>query len=61
MSNRVIVGDKEVDFDYLVGMMDDDLREKLHHEMAPCTDQGFADAYLERDSDLLDLILHGAY
>lgn len=28
--------------------MDDEIREELHAEMAPCTDQEFFDAYLDR-------------
>lgn len=28
-------------------MMDDDLREELHMEMAPCTNQEFYDAYVK--------------
>jgi hypothetical protein len=35
----------EVDFDELVMVMDDDIRELLHAQMAPCGDQEFADAY----------------
>jgi hypothetical protein len=26
-------------------LMDDDIRERLHGELAPCTDQEFIDAY----------------
>lgn len=37
-------GDK-IDYEAAVMMMDDDIREKLHHEIAPCTDQEFFDAY----------------
>ena len=36
---------KEIDFDAAVNIMDDDLREKIHAELAPCTDQEFFDAY----------------
>lgn len=32
-------------FDSAVALMDDDLRERLHYEMAPCTEQEFFDAY----------------
>ena len=31
----------------IVNMMDDEIREKLHNELAPCTDQEFMDAYVE--------------
>lgn len=36
-----------VDYDAAVEMMDDDLREELHREMAPCTNQEFYDAYVK--------------
>ncbi|WP_278558883.1 hypothetical protein [Acidaminococcus intestini] len=34
-------------YDAAVEMMDDDLREELHREMAPCTNQEFYDAYVK--------------
>lgn len=37
----------EIDFDYAVRMMDDEIREELHFELAPCTDQEFFTAYEE--------------
>ena len=33
------------DFDVAVNYMDDDLRNELAAELAPCTDQEFFDAY----------------
>ena len=36
---------EEVYFDAAVGLMDDDIREELNFQMAPCTDQEFFDAY----------------
>lgn len=36
---------KEIYYNAAVELMDDELREKLHLEMAPCTDQEFFDAY----------------
>lgn len=39
--------DHEVDYDACVNMMDDDLREQLNAEMAPCTDQEFLDRYCQ--------------
>lgn len=39
---------KEIDYNAAVALMDDEIRETLHAEMAPCTDQEFFDAYLER-------------
>lgn len=35
----------EINFDAAVNIMDDDIREMLHEEIAPCTDQEFFDAY----------------
>ncbi|HEV7670107.1 MAG TPA: hypothetical protein VGS22_16440 [Thermoanaerobaculia bacterium] len=33
-------------FDAVVNLMDDDIRERLHSELAPCPPQKFVDAYL---------------
>lgn len=39
----------EKDFDACVNLMDDDIREDLHMEMAgECNEQEFLDAYCER-------------
>ena len=46
MISKVLVNGYEVDFDVVVNMMDDEIREKLHNELAPCTDQEFVDAYV---------------
>lgn len=35
-------------YDVAVHMMDDDIREDLHHDMAPCMDVEFLAAYMER-------------
>lgn len=29
----------EIDFDAAVNLMDDDIRETIHNELAPCTEQ----------------------
>ena len=47
MANKVLLNGNLVDFDVVVNMMDDDLREELHNKLAPCTDQEFMDAYIE--------------
>lgn len=47
MTNKVLLNGNLVDFDAAVNMMDDEIREKLHNELAPCTDQEFMDAYAE--------------
>ena len=36
---------QEVDYDAVVNLMDDDIRESLHDALAPCTAQVFVDAY----------------
>lgn len=35
----------EIYFDSAVNLMDDDLRECIHAELAPCTEQEFFEAY----------------
>lgn len=35
----------EVNFEAATELMDDELREWLHEELAPCTEQEFFDAY----------------
>lgn len=36
---------EELYFDVVKYFMDDDIREELHRNMAPCTNQEFFDAY----------------
>ena len=38
----------EINFDAAVALMDDDIREDLSMELAPCTDQEFFSAYEAR-------------
>lgn len=38
----------EINFDAAVMLMDDEIREALHEDMAPCTDQDFFSAYEAR-------------
>ncbi len=46
MTEKVVDLDgNEYDWDTVVSYMDDDLREEIHREMAPCTNQEFFDAY----------------
>lgn len=44
---RIVVNmsGKEIDFEAAVLHMDDDIREALNIDMAPCTDQEFFTAY----------------
>lgn len=38
----------EICFETAVELMDDDLREEIHHELAPCEQQKFYDEYCAR-------------
>ena len=44
----VKVNNHMVDFDAAVQLMDNEIREELHRKLAPCTDQEFIDAYIQR-------------
>ncbi len=41
----VIIDGESINYAALVQAMDDDIRERLHLELAPCTEQHFAEAY----------------
>jgi len=45
MANVINTNGYELDFESAVMHMDDDIREELHREMAPCTEQEFFTAY----------------
>lgn len=36
-----------IEYDAAVELMDDDLREELHRELSPCSEQDFFDAYAD--------------
>lgn len=42
---------KEIDFDVAVALMDDDVREAVHSNCAPCTEQEFFDAYCDAHAE----------
>lgn len=44
---KVLLNGKEFDFDVVVNYMDDEIREELHNEIAPCDEQAFINAYCE--------------
>ena len=44
---KVLLNNHEVDFDAAVNMMDVEIREALHNELAPCTEQELMDAYVK--------------
>lgn len=41
----------EIDFDAAGALMDDDIREEVHAELAPCTPQAFFDRYCKRHEE----------
>lgn len=43
-----------IHYNAAVNMMDDDLREELHFELAPCTDQEFFEAYAKAHQEKFD-------
>lgn len=38
----------KIDFDTAVSLMDDEIREQIHADMAPCGEQEFFDEYSKR-------------
>ena len=44
----VMLNGEMVDFDAAVNLMDDEIREAVHADIAPCTDQEFMDEYVKR-------------
>ena len=44
-----------IEWDVVVNYMDDDIRERVHDELAPCTEEEFLNRYLELSDD--DLII----
>lgn len=45
---KVELNNSTVDFNACVALMDDDLREEVHADLAPCTEQEFLDEYYKR-------------
>ena len=43
-------------WDAIVNLMDDDIREKVHFEMAPCTEEAFLKRYLQLDPDFENVL-----
>lgn len=48
---KVMLNGSEIDFDAAVNLMDDEIREEIHAELAPCDDQEFLDAYVDRHAE----------
>lgn len=45
MSTVINQNGQEIEFEVAVNLMDDEIREKLHMELSPCTNQEFFAAY----------------
>lgn len=41
----------KINYDVAEKMMDDELRETIHRELAPCTEQEFFDEYVKRHEE----------
>ena len=50
----VMLNGCEVEFDACVVLMDGEICEELNSEMAPCTEQAFLDAYVQRHAEKFD-------
>lgn len=50
----VILDGRQVRFEVAVGLMDEELREEIHLDMAPCTEQDFLDEYVKRHAEKFD-------
>lgn len=44
------------DMSNIAGYMDDEIRERLHFELAPCAPEEFLSAYLDADPDFESLL-----
>lgn len=44
------------DMNMIASYMDDEIREALHSELAPCTHEEFIAAYLERDPEFIAIL-----
>ena len=47
-------GVKKYDMEIIEKYMDNDIREHLHCNITPCTDQEFFDAYLKEDPEFME-------
>ena len=51
---KVIVNNREVDFDAAHNLMDDEICNELSSKLAPCGEQEFVDAYVEAHAAKFD-------
>lgn len=47
----------QVRLDEIAGYMNDEIREQVHAELAPCTPEEFLTRYLQLDCELIKLLL----
>lgn len=48
---KVMLNNEMVDFEAAVMLMDDEIREAINREMAPCSEQEFIDAYAKAHTE----------
>lgn len=48
MKNVINAAGTKINFESALALMDEEIREELHAELAPCTDQEFFSAYEAR-------------
>lgn len=56
--NMVRIDGYNYEWDMIVGYMDDETREQVHFELAPCTNEEFINRYFELDPQFKEFILH---
>lgn len=47
----------QVSLDEIAGYMNDEIREQVHAELAPCTPEEFLTRYLQLDCEFINLLL----
>lgn len=47
-NTKVILNEEEVFMSACIALMDDEIREEVHADLAPCSDQEFIDEYAKR-------------
>lgn len=45
---KIELNGRAADFESCVALMDDDIREEIHADLAPCTEQEFINEYCKR-------------
>lgn len=44
------------DMNEIASYMDDEIREELHSQLAPCSHEEFIQAYLEKDPEFIEIL-----